>query len=177
MVSGTSICRPRGHFLLDGCPTFSTSQKLDFEVEFAAFVGQANRMGESIAVDEADEHIFGFVMLNDWSARDIQRAETGLMGPLNGKNFATSISPWIVPVDALDPFRTVSLSKVRPARSVNDKKVLLIPLYQDIPLVYLDAKQKQSVYDIPIDAFIKGRLGVTKTCQLKHGLTLPSQRP
>ena len=69
-------------------------------------------MGEPISVDEADEHIFGFVLLNDWSARDIQRAETGLMGPLNGKNFATSISPWIIPVDALEPFRTTSLLTV-----------------------------------------------------------------
>lgn len=69
-------------------------------------------MGQSISVDEAENHIFGVVLLNDWSARDIQRAEAGLMGPLNGKNFATTISPWIVPLEALEPYRTTSLNKV-----------------------------------------------------------------
>ena len=112
VVSGTSIRRPRGQFLLNDSPTFGPCQKLDFEVEFAAFVGVGNDMGESIHVDDAQNHIFGFVLLNDWSARDVQRAETGLMGPLNGKNFATSISPWIVPLDALEPFRTKPLLKV-----------------------------------------------------------------
>ena len=69
-------------------------------------------MGNPINVDDAQDHIFGFVLLNDWSARDIQRAETGLMGPLNGKNFATTISPWVVPVEALEPFRTKSQLEV-----------------------------------------------------------------
>lgn len=113
MVSGTPLRRPKGQFLLEnGTPTFGPCQKLDFEVEFAAFIGQGIEMGDSIGVDEAEKHIFGFVLLNDWSARDIQRAEVGLMGPLNGKNFATSISPWVVPVDALEPYRTTSLLKV-----------------------------------------------------------------
>lgn len=112
VVSGTSIHRPQGQFLLNGSPNFGACEKLDFEVEFAAFIGEGNNMGECVNVNEAENHIFGFVLLNDWSARDIQRAETGLMGPLNGKNFATSISPWIVPIDALEPYRTTSHLKV-----------------------------------------------------------------
>lgn len=112
VVSGTPIHRPRGQFLVDGSPTFGPCQKLDFEVEFAAFIGKGNAMGESITVDDAEEHIFGVVILNDWSARDVQRAEAGLMGPLNGKNFATTISPWIVPMEALEPYRTKTLLQV-----------------------------------------------------------------
>lgn len=112
VVSGTSIRRPRGQFLLNDSRTVGPCQKLDFEVEFAAFVGEGSHMGDCIDVDDAQDHIFGFVLLNDWSARDIQRAETGLMGPLNGKNFATSISPWVVPVEALEPFRTKPQLKV-----------------------------------------------------------------
>ena len=115
VVSGTSIHRPNGHFLLNNSPTFGPCQKLDFEVELAAFIGKENTMGDCIGVDDAEKHIFGFVLLNDWSARDIQRAEVGLMGPLNGKNFATSISPWIVPVEALEPFRTAP----QPSVSIN----------------------------------------------------------
>lgn len=101
--------------MLDGVPTFGPSQKLDFEVEFAAFIGKGNEMGESIAVNDAEEHIFGLVLLNDWSARDIQRAEAGLMGPLCGKNFATTISPWVVSLDAVEPYRVKSLLQVSAA--------------------------------------------------------------
>ncbi|KIW31456.1 fumarylacetoacetase [Cladophialophora immunda] len=118
VVSGTPIQRPKGQFLSNDSPTFGPSQKLDFEVEFAAFIGGGNEIGTPISVDEAESHIFGFVLLNDWSARDIQRAETGLMGPLNGKNFATSISPWIIPLEALEPFRTAPLLEVSLSRVI-----------------------------------------------------------
>ncbi len=80
-------------------------RKLDFEVEFACFVGKGNKMGEPIGVDSAEDHIFGFVLMNDWSARDIQMYEATIMGPFNGKSFCTTVSPWVVPPEALDPFR------------------------------------------------------------------------
>lgn len=103
MVSGTPIRRPKGQIRVDGAPVSGLCQQLDFEVEFAAFVSTGNEFGSSIAVDQAEEHIFGFVLLNDWSARDFQKNEHA---PFTSKNFATTISPWIVPVDALEPFRT-----------------------------------------------------------------------
>merc|ERR1712217_41386 len=78
---------------------------MDFELEMAFFVGPGNPMGSPINVGQAEEHIFGLVLMNDWSARDIQGWEYVPLGPFNGKNFATSISPWIVTMDALEPFR------------------------------------------------------------------------
>jgi fumarylacetoacetase len=96
------VHRPKGQFRVDGTGVTGLSQKLDFEVEFAAFIGQGSELGRAIDVDLADDHIFGFVLLNDWSARDFQKNE---MCPFTSKNFATTISPWIVPCEALEPFR------------------------------------------------------------------------
>jgi fumarylacetoacetase len=96
----------------DKKPMFGSCQKLDFEVEFAAFIGRGNEMGEPINVNEAENHIFGVVLMNDWSARDIQMWESAPLGPFNGKNFCTTISPWVVPLEALEPFRTESLRPV-----------------------------------------------------------------
>jgi fumarylacetoacetase len=93
-------------------PIFGPCQKLDFEVEFAAFIGQGNEMGEPVDVNNAENHIFGVVLMNDWSARDIQIWESAPLGPFNGKNFCTTISPWIVPLEALEPFQTDSLRPV-----------------------------------------------------------------
>lgn len=107
MVSGTPFHRPNGVFKgADGALMAGACQKLDFEVEFAALISHGNDIGGSISVEEAEEHIFGFVLMNDWSARDIQFYEATIMGPLNGKNFCTTISPWVVPFDAMEPFRT-----------------------------------------------------------------------
>lgn len=105
VVSGTPVRRPKGQFVVNKTPTFGPCQNLDFEVEFAAFIGQGNDMGSSIDVDEAENYIFGFVLMNDWSARDIQVWESTPLGPFNGKNFATTVSPWIVPLEALEQFR------------------------------------------------------------------------
>jgi len=85
---------------------------MDFEVEFAAFIAKGNQHGEPIDIDTAEEHIFGFVLMNDWSARDIQSWEMVPLGPFNGKNFCTTISPWIVTPEALEPFRTEPLKYV-----------------------------------------------------------------
>lgn len=111
--SGTPVRRPRGQFVSrEQKPTFGPCEKLDFEVEFAAVIGKGNELGESIDVKDAEEHIFGCVLLNDWSARDIQFAESTPLGPFNGKNFSTSISLWIVTLDALEPYRTKSMGSV-----------------------------------------------------------------
>ena len=105
VVSGTQLHRPKGQFLIDNVAHYGPSRLLDFEVEFACFIAQGNEFGSSIPVDEADEHIFGLVLMNDWSARDFQAWESTLMGPFNGKNFCTTVSPWIVPLEALEEFR------------------------------------------------------------------------
>ena len=107
VVSGTPIRRPRGQVMkTPTIPTFSASKRLDFELELGAFVCKANKMGEPVDVKDAEEHIFGFVLLNDWSARDIQGWEMMPLGPFNAKNFGTSISPWVVLTDAFKPFKT-----------------------------------------------------------------------
>lgn len=103
VVSGTPIHRPKGQTRVDGATVSGLCKNLDFEVEFAAFISVGNEFGSAIPVDQAEDHIFGFVLLNDWSARDFQKNE---ISAFTCKNFATSISPWIVPLDALEPFRT-----------------------------------------------------------------------
>lgn len=106
IVSGTPIRRPSGQTRPDQTkpPVFGPSKQLDIELEMAFFVGGGNRLGESIPINKAHEHIFGMVLMNDWSARDIQSWEYVPLGPFLGKNFGTTISPWVVPMEALLPF-------------------------------------------------------------------------
>ncbi|MFB6801046.1 fumarylacetoacetase [Peribacillus butanolivorans] len=105
--SGTKVRRPSGQRKpKDADPVFGPSIQLDFELELGWFIGPGNRPGEPIPVNQAEDHVFGLVLVNDWSARDIQAWEYQPLGPFNSKNFATSISPWVVPLEALDPFRT-----------------------------------------------------------------------
>ncbi|HAS45860.1 MAG TPA: fumarylacetoacetase [Microscillaceae bacterium] len=110
VVSGTPIYRPKGQTKADDAamPTYQPSRLLDFELEMAFIVGQSTNMGESITTKNAEQHIFGMVLFNDWSARDIQKWEYVPLGPFLGKSFASSISPWIVTLDALDPYRVAS---------------------------------------------------------------------
>ena len=106
VVSGTDVRRPSGQTKPgDDAPVLGPSRLLDFELEMGFFTGPATKLGEAITIENASEHIFGFVLVNDWSARDIQKWEYVPLGPFLGKNFATSISPWIVTLDALEPFR------------------------------------------------------------------------
>ncbi len=104
-VDGTPVVRPSGLVMKPGqeAPEFSASRKMDYELELGIFVGTGNPDGEPIAAKNALDHIFGFVILNDWSARDIQAFEYKPLGPFLGKSFATSISPWVVTPDALKP--------------------------------------------------------------------------
>uniref|UniRef100_A0A3Q4G0N6 Fumarylacetoacetase n=1 Tax=Neolamprologus brichardi TaxID=32507 RepID=A0A3Q4G0N6_NEOBR len=106
VVSGTPIRRPSGQMRPDQTkpPVFGPSKKLDIELEMAFFVGGGNPLGEPIPIQKAHEHIFGMVLMNDWSARDIQAWEYVPLGPFLGKNFGTTISPWVVPMEALLPF-------------------------------------------------------------------------
>jgi len=108
VVSGTPIVRPLGQILPPGIqdPFYAPCRRLDYELEIGVLVGQESRMGEPVSMDRADDMIFGFVLLNDWSARDIQGWESFPLGPFQAKSFATSISPWVVLKEALEPFRT-----------------------------------------------------------------------
>jgi fumarylacetoacetase len=107
VVSGTNIHRPKGQIKLPDSetPIFSASQKLDFELEVAFITCKETELGSSVSTSEAENFIFGFVLFNDWSARDIQQWEYVPLGPFLGKNFGSTISPWIVTMDALEPFR------------------------------------------------------------------------
>ncbi len=107
VVSGTDVRRPRGQTKPPDAPapTFGPSKSFDYELEMAFLIGPGNPLGQPIPIDRATDHIFGFVLMNDWSARDIQAWEYQPLGPFLAKNFATSISPWVVTLDALEPFR------------------------------------------------------------------------
>jgi fumarylacetoacetase len=107
VVSGTDIHRPKGQIkpLDSDIPLFCPSQKVDFELEMAFITCTETKLGSSISTKDAEEHIFGFVIFNDWSARDIQNWEYVPLGPFLAKNFGSTISPWIVTLDALQPFR------------------------------------------------------------------------
>ena len=132
VVSGTDIVRPSGQLKpnADDRPIFSACKRLDFELETAFVVGKGNDIGQPIAVDEAFDHIFGMVLLNDWSARDIQKWEYVPLGPFNAKTFASEVSPWIVTMDALAPFKTAC------------------PTQEPKPLAYLDEKATDNSFDI-----------------------------
>lgn len=135
--SGKNIRRPMGQTLPKGNnkPEFGPSKMVDFELEMAFITTDANKLGESIPIDEAEKYIFGLVLLNDWSARDIQKWEYVPLGPFMAKNFASSISPWIVTLEALEPFRVAS------------------PKQDPKPLPYLQQEGKNS-FDIHLEVSI-----------------------
>jgi fumarylacetoacetase len=116
VVSGTDVHRPNGQLKgpNDAEPRFGPCQKLDIELELGAIVGTPNPMGQPVTADEAYANIFGYVLLNDWSARDIQTWEYQPLGPFQSKAFATSISPWVVTREALEPFRKDAPERVKP---------------------------------------------------------------
>ncbi|MBN8641452.1 MAG: fumarylacetoacetase [Flavobacteriales bacterium] len=136
--SGIPVHRPMGQILPNGesSPVFGPSSLVDFELETAFITTDANIMGENIPVGEAEDYIFGMVLLNDWSARDIQKWEYVPLGPFLAKNFASSISPWIVTMDALEPFRTKG------------------PKQDPTPLPYLQQKGKHA-FDINLEVYIQ----------------------
>lgn len=107
IVSGQAIHRPKGQTLPNGAdaPVFGPTQRLDFELEMGFICGKDTQLGDSVSTKEAEDYIFGLVLFNDWSARDIQKWEYVPLGPFLAKNFASSISPWVVTLEALEPFR------------------------------------------------------------------------
>jgi fumarylacetoacetase len=107
VVSGTSVVRPQGQMRLSPTesPIFAACRQLDYELEVGAYIGDNNVLGRRIGIDDAESHIFGVGLVNDWSARDIQVWESQPLGPFLGKSFATSVSPWVITMDALAPFR------------------------------------------------------------------------
>ncbi|TMW67064.1 hypothetical protein Poli38472_012180 [Pythium oligandrum] len=146
VVSGTNLRRPRGQLQADRADpskgsVYGPCRILDYELEMAFFVGPSNNLGDPISIDKAEEHIFGVVLMNDWSARDIQKWEYVPLGPFGAKNFGTTISPWVVTLAALEPFRaTPSFG----------------PEQQPAPLPYLfDANYAKGTYDIKLDVALK----------------------
>lgn len=129
VVSGTDFPRPNGQLKgpNDEVPAFGPCKRLDIELEMGAVVGMGNSMGQPVSVAQADDMIFGYVILNDWSARDIQAWEYQPLGPFQAKVFATSISPWVVTKAALEPFRT----------STPEREFELLPYLQEPgPMLY-----------------------------------------
>lgn len=130
VVSGTPIRRPNGQILTNPAaekkqPVFSPCKKLDLELELGCFVCKPSKLGEPVHIKDAPEHLFGVVLMNDWSARDIQAWEYVPLGPFNSKNFGTSISPWVVLMDALEPFATTGIpndTKLLPYLDEGDRK-------------------------------------------------------
>ncbi|TKW66733.1 MAG: fumarylacetoacetase [Paracoccus denitrificans] len=114
VVSGTDVVRPMGQLKADNGPIWSPCKRLDLELEMGAIVGQPSTMGDRISVEQAEQMIFGYVLLNDWSARDIQAWEYQPLGPFQSKAFATTISPWIVTQAALEPFRSHGADRQNP---------------------------------------------------------------
>ena len=113
LVSGTPFKRPRGQRKGpdDAAPGYGPSRNLDFELELGVYIGTPSVLGEPVPVAKAAEHVFGYCLLNDWSARDVQAWEYQPLGPFLGKNFATTVSPWIVTAEALAPFRTAAFKR------------------------------------------------------------------
>lgn len=138
VVSGTKVRRPRGQLkpATADAPSFGPCKRLDFELEMGVVIGQPSPMGEMLNEKQAEEMIFGFVLLNDWSARDIQQWEYVPLGPFQAKAFATSISPWIVTREALEPFRIHG------------------PRQDPAPLPYLQQTQPNN-YDLQLDVALR----------------------
>ncbi|MFJ8257885.1 fumarylacetoacetase [Peribacillus asahii] len=140
VLSGTSIRRPLGQTKPKDAdhPVFGSCRQLDFELEMGCLIGTGNNRGEPIPVDEAEKHVFGMVLVNDWSARDIQAWEYQPLGPFLAKNFATSIAPWIVPLEALEPFRVKG------------------PIQDPKPLEYLEQSEPGS-FNIHLEVHLRGK--------------------
>jgi fumarylacetoacetase len=149
VISGTEVRRPKGQIKPPdaNAPLFGPTKSLDYELEMAFLIGPANSLGQPVPIDRALDHIFGFVLMNDWSARDIQAWEYQPLGPFLAKNFCTSISPWVVTLEALEPFR-------KP-----------LPPQDPEPLPYLRAKN-DFTFDIQLEAHLR-----TATMQAPHIVT------
>ncbi len=151
-ISGTPFHRPKGQSKKDEdpAPVFGQSRLLDFELEMAFVIGKGTRMGESVPAEKAEDYIFGLLLFNDWSARDLQKWEYVPLGPFLGKNFFSSVSPWIVTIDALEPFRCAG------------------PEQNPEPLPYLRTSGKHN-FDVALEVGIRPENGVeTVVCRSNY---------
>lgn len=145
--SGTEIRRPLGqqappdHDPKAG-PSFGPCKMLDYELEVGAFIGPGNNLGEPVAIDQAEQHIFGLCLVNDWSARDLQKWEYQPLGPFLAKNFGTTISPYIVTLEALEPFRSPAYK-----RPTGDPRPL--------PYLFSEADQARGGFDITLEVYLQ----------------------
>jgi fumarylacetoacetase len=156
VVSGTPVVRPNGQTRKpDENPVYGPSKRLDYEVELGFVVGPGNALGKPIRISEAEKHVFGVLLLNDWSARDIQAWEYQPLGPFLAKSFATTVSPWIVTLEALEPFRCAPF-----ARNAEDPQ----------PLEYLKEKDPKGI-DIGLEMHLK-----TPAMKAPHRLSRGSAR-
>jgi fumarylacetoacetase len=144
VVSGTPVIRPSGQTKSpdQANPSFGPSRRLDYEAELAFVVGPGNPLGKPIPLQEARDHIFGVVLLNDWSARDIQAWEYQPLGPFLAKNFGTTISPWVVTLEALAPFRAPAFKR---------------PEGDPAPLPYLfdEADSREGGFSIEVEMYLR----------------------
>lgn len=158
VISGTPITRPNGQVLENPQaevkqPVTKPCQRLDIELEIGAFISTPNAMGKPVPISEAKDHIFGLVLLNDWSARDIQAWEYVPLGPFNAKNFGSTISPWVVLIDALEPFKSEGIK--------NDNEIL----------PYLQESDSKNLYDIKLQVELTpqgGKPNVISNSNGKH---------
>jgi fumarylacetoacetase len=161
-ISNIPVKRPRGQRKApnDAAPSYGPSRNLDFELELGAFIGTASDLGTTIPVGQAAEYVFGYCLLNDWSARDVQAWEYQPLGPFLGKNFATTISPWVVTAEALAPFRTAAFAR---------------PEGDPAPLPYLDdaGDRAHGGLDITLEAYLSTET-MRRTGAATHRLTQSS---
>jgi len=141
--SGVPIRRPNGQrkAVNEEAPTFGPAQKLDYELELAVWIGPGNELGEPVPIADAADHVFGLGLVNDWSARDVQAWESQPLGPFLGKNFGTTVSPWVVTTEALEPFRVS-----QPARPTGDPRPL--------PHLWDETDQQAGAFDIELEALL-----------------------
>jgi fumarylacetoacetase len=146
VVSGTAVRRPAGQRKgpNDAAPTFGASRMLDYELELGAFVGPGTPLGGRVPIAEAESHLFGLCLVNDWSARDLQAWEYQPLGPFLAKSFATSVSPWVVTLDALEPFRVPAAE-----RAPGDPAPL--------PYLHSPIDQARGGFDVTVEAWLRTR--------------------
>jgi fumarylacetoacetase len=138
VVSGTPVRRPSGQIKPadHDKPVFAATRRLDYEAELGFVIGPGNALGKPVPIAKASDHVFGVVLLNDWSARDIQAWEYQPLGPFLGKSFATTVSPWIVTLDALEPYRVSAFPR---------------PAGDPVPLPYLQQEEHEATYSIEVE--------------------------
>jgi fumarylacetoacetase len=143
-VSGAEVVRPNGQTRAANAenPSFGPCKRLDYELELGVWIGQGNRLGEPIGIDDASQHIAGYCLLNDWSARDIQAWEYQPLGPFLAKNFLSTISPWIITAEALAPFRLA-----QPARPKDDP--------QPLPYLWSAQDQQQGALAVQLEVYLQ----------------------